>query len=423
MGQYVDINALEGNFKEIYADKIENLVPEFAKCMRMIGFKERDRIGDGFHQPVVLTQEQGFTYAAANSSAFALNTSVAHQMKDAVVDGSQVLIRAQIDYESAAKASGSRQAFTRVTEQVVRNTMESHSKHRELSLIYGQKGFASTSVSSNVSATTTTITITTASWATGTWSGLENAKINFYNATSGTQVSSGTDGDFTVTTVDVTNKQVLVTGTSTGITALDAALAASTTEFDIYFKGQKSNDAAGLYKIITNSGSLFGINAATYNLWTGSTYSVGGQLTPAKFFKAVALAIGRGLTTKATCLLNPDAWSDLMQQLATNQRYDGSYKRTKGEYGFEGIELVTANGGVTVYPHGFVKIGDGFIFPENRCKRIGATDITFKNPGTGDRFFRELSDNAGYELRSYDHQALFIEKPAETVYLSGITVS
>ena len=57
----------------------------------------------------------------------------------------------------------------------------------------------------------------------------------------------------------------------------------------------------------------------------------------------------------------------------------------------------------------------------NTIKRIGSTDVTFNNPGMGNKFFRELTDNAGFELRVYSDQAVFIEKPAKATKITGLT--
>jgi uncharacterized protein YmfQ (DUF2313 family) len=70
-------------------------------------------------------------------------------------------------------------------------------------------------------------------------------------------------------------------------------------------------------------------------------------------------------------------------------------------------------------PHNIVKAGEAFIFPPKRCKRIGAQEVSFKTPGREDEIFLQLANNAGFELRVYTYQALFIEAPAKCVKISG----
>ena len=59
----------------------------------------------------MLSQEQGFTYAGASAGAFALNAPIAAVLKDAQVQGAQLLLRSQIDYESLARAANSKGSF------------------------------------------------------------------------------------------------------------------------------------------------------------------------------------------------------------------------------------------------------------------------------------------------------------------------
>jgi hypothetical protein len=55
--------------------------------------------------------------------------------------------------------------------------------------------------------------------------------------------------------------------------------------------------------------------------------------------------------------------------------------------------------------------------------RVGSTDITFKRPGQGDQFFRDLEQAAGYELRLYTDQAIFCSAPGRNVLIYGIVNS
>lgn len=49
------ISTLNGMFQEVYADKIENLIPDGVKLFNMIPFnKESKALGNLYHQPVVL---------------------------------------------------------------------------------------------------------------------------------------------------------------------------------------------------------------------------------------------------------------------------------------------------------------------------------------------------------------------------------
>lgn len=425
MATNTDVTQLNGLFKEIYADRVVSLIPDVAVLSKMIPFAESTRIGNHYNQPVKLTASQGITYAAADAGAFSLNTPVAMTTKNAQVQGSQMLLRDRISYDAAAKASnGGKRAFVETTRYVVDTMLETMTKRLEIAMLYGGSGIAIAASSSNVDTTHTTVTIKTSEWAVGIWSGLENAQIQFYTSNT-TLVSSSTDSIFTIDSMDVDARTVTLSGTTTGIAALDTAISGNPNDVYVYFNGAFSNEMSGLNKIITNTGSLFGIDASSYNLWKGNTHSVTGTLTLGKIFGAVSKAVGRGLNEDVVCLVNPNTWKDLSTDLAAMRSMDSSYKTGVNESGQEAIRYFGQNGKIDIVSHNCVKEGDAFILPVKKVKRIGASDIRFQPFGGSaqDRFFLELSDNAGYELRSYTDQAIFVESPARTVKITGFTNS
>jgi hypothetical protein len=426
------VSQLDGLFKEVYADRLENLIPDNARLISMVNFSERDREGNKYNQPVVLTCEHGVTYASAGDGAFYLMSPVAMTTQNAELNGSQLALRASIDYETASKAAGSKKAFIKSTELIIQNMLESITMRLELSAIYGGigtgNGLGQTEDAYDLSDDDTLyLQLTDASWAVGIWAGSENAYVNFYNGTSiiGTAGSNGALGtaDFKITEIDITNKRIQVSGDSTVLSTLSTTAQTSGTNLDIYWKDAYNKEMTGLNDIVTNTGTLFNINATNYHLWRGNTYAVSGTLTMATFLKAMGLPVSRGLNEPAQSFCNPDVWAVLNSELAGNRRYDGSYKVDKGTNGFKAITFYAPNGDIEIIGHPCIKTADMFVFPKKRFKRIGASDITFTNPGTGYKFFRELTDQAGFELRVYTHQALFCETPAKCLKLTGITVS
>lgn len=421
MAQYVTPAQLSGLFKEAYADDVMNLVPEVAKVVKMIPFVPRDKeTGNLYHQPVILSQEHGVSYAGPSDGAFALEEAVAMTMQDAQIQGSQMLLRSAMSYDAAAKASNSKKAFVKATELVVENMLESVTKRLEISCIYGGSGLGTVPANSHTEddATHIYLTLSEASWATGIWSGLENAKLQMYDE-SGDLISSGTDSVFTVDRVDVDTRTIRVLGTATGITALETAN--DSEAVTPYFKGSYGKEMAGLDQIISNDGELFNIDAEDYNLWAGNNITVSGQLTMGKVLKAVSKAVARGLNEDVVCLVNPDTWANLASDLSALRMYDGSYKKEKAENGFESIVYHGQNGKIEVISHNIIKAGEAFIFPPKKVKRIGAQELSFKTPGREDEIFLHLPNNAGFELRVYCDQAIFVETPARCVKISGFT--
>jgi hypothetical protein len=63
----------------------------------------------------------------------------------------------------------------------------------------------------------------------------------------------------------------------------------------------------------------------------------------------------------------------------------------------------------------FVKAGDAFAISKDALAKIGSSEPTFKLPGHPglDKFFMELPDNAGFQLRMYADLSLFSHMPAK----------
>lgn len=416
---------LDGLFKVVYGSDIEKLMPEVSKLVKAIPFSVEEKIGKRYEQPVVLTYEHGYTYGAPGAGAFALRAAISMKTQDAIVDGYQGVLRAQMDYETAGKAaSGGEKAFRKATQLQVENMMESATKRVELSCLYGQSGVGVVASSVNTNATTTVLQLSTASWATGIWAGMENCALQFWRTDTNALVSSGDDSIFSVSKIDVKNRKLTVTGTAAGITALDVAAAAIT--LDIYFDTSRTGAAAwsemaGLNKIITNTGTLFNIDASVYNLWGGNTYDVGSSsLTLGKIIQGLALPVGRGLQEKVTVYLNDRTWANVASDQAALRKYDASYNPDEIKSGSRAIRFYSQNGEVELVPYNAVKEGDAFAIPLKRCKRIGTNDVSFNSLGVEGKIFRELSDNAGFEYRNFNDQAIFCMTPAKTLKFINI---
>lgn len=426
MAQFTDPTQLDGLFKMAYGDDVENLVPESARLAKMIDFVPTDKeTGDKYNQPVTLSQEHGVTYATSGAGAFSLNESVAMTMKNAQLEGSQLLLRSALSYDAAAKASNSKKAFVKGTELLVENMMESITKRLELSLLYGQSltGLGQPTGTTNQSATETRFTISVATWAAGIWAGLENATLDLYDDLDGTPTKVNTNAALVVASVDLDNRTIDVTGNATDITAIDALTYGG--DEGLLFEGAQGNEMAGIDKIITNTGSLFGIDASVFNLWKGNSHAVGGgDLTFGKVLIGLSNAVSRGLNSKVALFVNPITWENLNDDLAALREYDYSYKAGRGEQGNEALLFHFQAGTIEVYSHLYVKQGEAFSIPMDKIRRIGAQDTSFKTPGGREgEIFRHLEDRAGYELRVYTDQAVLIETPARCVKYTGIVNS
>lgn len=396
---------LNGNFKEVYADNLENLIPEGLVLLKKISFVPRAKEnGNFYNQPVILAQEHGMTFAGPQAGAFSLKDPVPGQIKNAQVQPSQMVLRGVMDYESAARAAKGRNAFIDATQHLIENMFRSSNKKLEVELMYGSMGLGVVS-----SVASLVITISTAEWAPGIWSGAENMVIDIYDATDTTN-----RGSATITAVDMDARTITVDAVPVGTVATDK----------IYFTGAKGNEMAGLHKILSNTGTLFNISASSYSLWKSSSQSASsGPLSFAIIQKAVSKAVEKGLDEKVCVLVNPRAWSNLLSDQAANRRFDSSYKVGKAETGNEAIEFYSQNGSIEIISSNYVKEGYAYLMAPKHFMRIGAAELTFKVPGRDEEFFLQLQSQAGYELRCYTDQALFCKAPAKQVLISSIVNS
>jgi hypothetical protein len=406
---------LTGLFKDVYEDKIVNLVPESSVLQKRIKFVENDkREGRLLHQPVLLALPTGMTFGVG---AVALNNPVASTMGDAQIAGAGMTLADRITYDVAAKAaSGGVRAFVEATELIVDALTQSMSKFIEIELMWGSSahGTLGESTVHTGSSTVGSITIDLAEWSAGIWSGMENINIDVYNA--GALVN--TNAPIVVTAVSVSTRVISVSGNASDITAINGLNGTALQLFPYLAFGQEMQ---GFYNILSNTGTLFNINAATYALWQSNTYSaLSTALNFGKVQSAVALPTSRGLMEDVCVFVNPTTYSNLITSQAGARRYDSSWKKAELENGTESLSFYGPNGKIEIVSHLFMKQGYAFILPLKRCQRTGATDLTFTLPGMPGEFFLQLPGYTAYELRCYTLQAAFLNSPAKACLITAI---
>lgn len=451
------LTQLNGWFKELYADQELNLVPEATYLVKNVKFnKSQQGTGNVYHQPVWLTQEQGFTYAAAGiqggttPGAFALNSAVPALMQDAQITGTQLVLRSQIDYETLARAANTKASFGEMSKVLVENMTQAMAKRLEIMFLYGRSPSgigvisAGTVGSAGVDAT---LTVTAATWAPGLWAGMEGAAISL-NVLTGTYPSQSQTRRLDPTRFPVVNNTGAVirsinystrvlTCSDTFAAAATGAIFVTPTAGDVIFLFGTIANAAGPATIVYNdsigldgictqsSGSLFNINLATYSLFASNlASSIGSTLTVTNLLQNLLPAIGKGLMDDLTVLVSHEAYMGLVnptidpvgQAGSTNVKTGANVMQQRSDelrFGARKVTIVGHTGEIEIVPHLFVKRNDIFCLPKKLGAplRVGATDVTFQTPGKGGEFFLHLPSNAGYEVRCYSNQALFTPAP------------
>ena len=400
------IGTLNGFFKESYADKLAELIPDGVKLLNKISFMSKDKQpGNLYHQPVILGMEHGVTFAGSDEDAFNLAAPVAGQVKDAQVKGNPIVMRSLLGYVAASRAAlGGQKAFMDATKFLVANMLRSMAKKLEIEVLYGQMGYA---VVGTVAGST--ITIVTGEWAPGIWAGAEGMPIEIRDAT-----GAVSRGNFVVSSVDMTLRTVTLTSNAAtaGVLATDV----------IYHAGAYGNEFPGIHKILTiSSGTLFNISVSTYNLFRGNQFDAqNAALSFNKLNLAAARAVEKGQDGTLYCIVNPRGWANMLNDQAALRRYDSSYSPAKGEIGSKSIKFHSQNGELEIEPSIYIKEGYAFMLSLDDWFRVGSTDLTFKRPGQGEEFFRDLENSAAYELRLYSDQAIFTSSPGHNVVINNI---
>lgn len=412
------LSTLNGLFKETYGDQLKELIPDGVKLLNKIKFMSKDKQpGNLFHQPVILGMEHGVTFASSDEDAFNLNPPVAGIIKDATIKGNPIVMRSLLGYVAASRAmQGDKQSFKDATKFLVANMLRSMAKKLEVQMLYGQASYGAISAVSS-----TELTIKTSEWAPGIWAGAEGMPIEIrsFEAAGDTPGASSSRGEAVVKSVNLENRTVTLKAEVLGI------VTTASQEDVIFHKGAFGNEFPGIHKIIAKeSGDLFGINVADYNLFQGNKYSAGSAaLSFTKLNLAASRGVEKGQDGKLLALVNPRGWANMLSDQAALRMYDGSYSSAELTQGSRSIKFFSQNGEIEIEPSIYVKEGFCYLLSLEDWYRVGSTDMTFKRPGQGDEFFRDLENSAAYELRLYSDQAVFCCAPGRNTLVTDIVNS
>lgn len=404
---------MEGDFKNLYKDSgLVDAIPSWMLLQDRFPFEEAEAgLGQFYIFGVVLQKEQGFTYApssGANSGVQTMNAAVAGYIGQAQVEGYAIYLRSRLSYDAAAKASkAGKKAFAQAYGAVLKNMKESHQYRLELSLLYGRDGIGTVATNSGGGV----LIISDATWATGIWaSGMKGAILEAFTTVAASATQH--DGDLTISSISVVAKTVTVTGTSSSVAPGDI----------LYFKGSRTttgyNECAGLYRILTNTTTLFNIDAASYELWKSQSYPVNGNMSLTAIFNAASVGMSFGLE-KALLFCAPEKFAQLASDEAALRRYIQDTSNAKR--GVKGITFMMGSVDVEILPHPLVKQGTALMIAEDSIHRVGATDVTFAMPGSGQAMEVHVTDSTALEIRSMSDQGIYSETPAQCVLLTGIT--
>jgi hypothetical protein len=413
----LDLVSLNALTKQVYADKVADLIPDYEPLLTDVPFVASDKQNGGeYNQPVLLSNDFGFTYLGSYDNQINLEEPVIRQSANAKVLGSALMGRTYITQVAASRIKGnSKRAFVDATKYAVESLVKSTSSVVETSYWYGGSGLATGQFASAGDLTNKIFTITAAEFAEALWMGALGRPIEI--RTGGTIIATAK-----VTKIDMENRQITVD---------TAGSAAHSTTYSVWAKGSYGMECNGVYKILSNTGSLFGIDAAQYDLWKANQVNVAGNLTFSAVALAVANATARGVRGKLKGYVHPLAFQTMIPDYVALKEAGIMKSRTFNQadeiqnlvHGTKTIKFYVNSVEVEFLASNYVKRGYAFLLSSDEWLRIGSSPITFDMPGmpeTGE-YWRLMESKASVELRIWSDSAIFTAKPATNILLTGIT--
>lgn len=432
----VTTNAVVDIFKKVYG-KANDLRPKGDIIDELFSFEEGKLVGDKYVEDFVLGDSVGITWAGSSQDAFAIEPAVAGSVKQTEIQPSQTVLSDILSWGFMARsASGDEAAFFDGTKFVMKNHVASHNALVTLSKIYGQssEGLGTVSYAPNgtvyrgatysgdgtvtltkkdgstiaftngVNTTSKAILMHPGQFAAGHWVGRKGMRTEQVVASSGAVAASGSllgwDARLGIIYVDFT-----------------PVVASAIGSHYIAPKGWAAGKCmVGMNKIITNTGTLFGINAAEEPLWSGNVISLGGKKFNLKALnEGVSDAVNAGgLDEPLDIIVNPRAFAQMTTDEAALRKYDASYK-AKAENGFEAIEFFAPNGLNRIHSSSKVKEGEAYGFVRGHTRCSGSQLPSFRVRGMNMDIIAPLNDQAGFVIRSFSDQYVMCRQPAKQI--------
>lgn len=385
--------------KITYKGKPIDLLPSSSILQKLFPLS-MEVIGRSLNVPVLVKSSQGATYP--NGGVVSYADDVPATFVEASISPYEIIMHDYLSLTDASAMAASEAAYRRGSAQIFKQLLDSHGFRAELALLYGSSVnglMAVSSVSSQV------ITITDASWSPSLARKLVGAKLEAFT-TGGTQH----DGTFTVASVNLSAKQLTVTGTISSVVANDC----------LFFLGSRLKDGVGVDAIATNTGTLQGISASSYPDWAGQAYAVGSvQLNRQKALAAAALSYGAGYEGDLYLLCSIEAAQILADNESVLVQHNGSDKEKVN--GASEIRWLGVGGDIVVVPHPYVKNGEAFLVPKDAFEVVGRAKPGIKIPGSDPAELFILSETkTAFKLQSYSNMTCFSSQPNAIVKLTGV---
>lgn len=443
-------------FKTVYGEQ-HNLTLQNDVVDELLPYESSMQTGKEFVEDFIMGDEVGATWAGTAARAFKIKEAIAGAIEQSSIQGTQFVLSSIIPWGFMTRsAGGGEKAFFDGTKLVMKNHLASHLKLRAIEKLYGQADcglgvvsyapsgtiYRGAQYSGNGTITLTRKDNTTITFTTGVASG---------SALNGLALPSGTKGailmqpgffasgffvgkkGIVIKEMATSSKVVVANGKLTGMDArlgcifvdfvpvVASGLNSHVVVFDEW-EGATPQCMAGVYKIITNTGLLFGISAAEYELWSGQVIDLGQKkFTLKAFTEGVADAVNSGgLDESLDTLVNTLTFGSMANDEAALRKYDAKYVPASAQNGFEAIEWYAANGVNRIRASNKVMEGHAFGLVKSYWKCSGSQAPSFRPSGLGQEVIFPLNDQAGWVVRSFSDMFVICRAPAKQILWKGI---
>lgn len=331
----------------------------------------------------------------------------------AIIEAKKMYSVVEIDRESIKASMNNEGAFVQGTKEVVQKGVESWMRNMSRTLFHdgtGSLGFGdgSTNVSGAGSVGSPYVVVIGAStWKEAHWE--ENDFVNYHTET--TQLE--------VVTVAPSTRTISLVGTSAGLAAL-TGVGPVPTNRAFYMQNSKDNDPMGL------KGALDATSGSLYSVTVGRRWQASSQIAAASaglttdIMNQAMLEIQRKSGKVPNLIITSfTQYRKLLNILEDQKQYqlDPRSSELKGKVSFKGVEFMSAQGAVGVFPERFCDedrmyfLNDGYINIEHR------PDFGwFEDDGT---VFLRKSDSDEYQARYGGYLQTYIVPPFHGV-VSGL---
>jgi hypothetical protein len=135
-----EVSTLNGLYKERYADKVKDLVPDHVKLYNAVKFDQSKKLGGAYNEPVILSLESGFTYGNEEGNLFDLEEAKEFKMKNASVKARELVLRSAISIAALNRSASGEQSIDKAMDLMVGNMLKSIYHRLEVQMFYGQAG-------------------------------------------------------------------------------------------------------------------------------------------------------------------------------------------------------------------------------------------------------------------------------------------